>query len=82
MPPPGSPKAAPTTLSPSRVRVFAPRGGDLQWILPANWAGKAIHSTAITPSGRTTGPSVTVSGGTLHMSQVPKGTPIVLEATL
>ena len=82
MPPPGSAKSAPTTLSPTRVRVFAPSGGDLQWILPSNWAGKSVKSTAVTPGGRVDGPRVVTSDGTLNMFAVPKATPVILEAIL
>ena len=77
-PSPGAPKTEPTRLSPSRVRVFSPKGGNLSWSLPRDWVGKTVKLTTLTPEGAKSGPAATVEGDTLRLSDVPAAMPVIL----
>ena len=70
-------RVAPTTLSPSRIRLFSTNGGSESWILPLSWVDKQIMSLAITENGVVPGPKVAIEGRTLTLA-MPKGVPVVL----
>ena len=82
LPPPGSPKTAPTKVNLKKVFVYLHSGaGAAQhqtWQMPTSWVGKPINVTTITPTGRVDGqPALSVSEGNLSLKVTP-GRPVVL----
>ena len=73
LPPPGSPKTAPTVVDWSRRYVYLRSGAgaarEQTWPLPPSWQGKRVQAATITPSGRLDGrPTVRVRGGNLTLT--------------
>ena len=75
-PPAGAAKDAPTTLSPTKVRVYSLQGGDRSWTLPLSWAGKQIRARSL--GGGATSAVVAVAGRTLTLKNTPKQSPVIL----
>jgi hypothetical protein len=89
LPPPGSPKTAPTEINPRKVFVYLHSGAGaaqsrttLTWQMPASWVGKRVSAATITPSGRVEGqPTLGVHGRNLTLEVTP-GRPVVLTGYL
>eukprot|EP00040_Diaphanoeca_grandis_P037223 m.241469 g.241469 ORF g.241469 m.241469 type:complete len:965 (-) comp33776_c0_seq1:288-3182(-) len=79
-PRPGSAKSAPTTINPLKSYVYLESGAKpqmLTWTLPSAWVSKHLLTFTITPSGSVSGPSPTLSNGTMQIMTQP-GRPIVI----
>ena len=86
LPPPGSPKHAPTIVNVTRRYVYlsskAQQPQTQTWEMPPSWVGKQIHAATITPSGRVEGqPEVSFSQTNLTLPVAP-GRPVVLSVQL
>eukprot|EP00947_MAST-08B_sp_MAST-8B-sp1_P003034 g3034.t1 len=78
-------KQSPTSLHPSRAHLYQRSSSAAawqnvvrqRWTLPLSWIGKKITAETITPTGRTTGPTLTINGRSLEV-EMPVGRPVAL----